>query len=94
MSFRLRPEAENDILSIALYISDFNPDAALKWQHDILHDCRLLAQNPGIGVFRNSIRPGLRIFPRGRYLILYQQTDFGIDVVRVVHGARLWQNLH
>lgn len=34
------------------------------------------------------IAPGLRYFPVGNYLILYEAMPDGITVVRVVHGAR------
>jgi toxin ParE1/3/4 len=35
----------------------------------------------------------LRTFPAGNYLILYRQIDDGAEIVRVVHGARRWQEL-
>ena len=34
------------------------------------------------------IAPGLRYFPIGSYLILYEALPDGIMVVRLVHGAR------
>lgn len=46
-----------------------------------------------MGVARPHIRPGLRTFPVGNYLILYRQIDDGAEIVRVVHGARQWQDL-
>ena len=30
----------------------------------------------------------MRSFPIGKYLIFYKRVDSGIEVVRVVHGAR------
>ncbi|WP_371130402.1 hypothetical protein [Nitrosospira multiformis] len=30
---------------------------------------------------------------RGSYLILYQEIDKGVEIVRVPHGARQWQDL-
>ena len=50
--------------------------------------CRLLGENPRLGPARDDIAPGLRYLPVGRYLILYRIVDDGIEVVRVVHGAR------
>ena len=46
-----------------------------------------------LGAARSDIAPELRHFPAGNYLILYRETDDGIEVVRVVHGARWLSNL-
>jgi toxin ParE1/3/4 len=48
----------------------------------------LLADNPGLGVAREDLRPGLRRFAHARYLIYYRAIRGGIEVIRVVHGAR------
>jgi toxin ParE1/3/4 len=48
----------------------------------------LLAKNPRLGVARDDLRPGLRRFGYARYLIYYRLVRGGIEVVRVVHGAR------
>ena len=52
-----------------------------------------LAQNPKLGGTRLDIAMELRYFPVDSYLILYRHIDEGIDIVRVVHGARLLSNL-
>jgi plasmid stabilization system protein ParE len=36
---------------------------------------------------------GLRLLPAGNYLILYYQVGEDAEIVRVVHGARRWQDL-
>ena len=54
---------------------------------------KLLAEAPRIGRARDDLRHGLRIFVQGNHLIAYQITEEGIDVVRVIHGARQWQDL-
>jgi toxin ParE1/3/4 len=93
MILRLRPEAEADIEAIALYIAEDNPSAALRWYEEIHSYCQRIADMPGMGVARSHVRPGLRTFPVGNYLILYRQIDDGAEIVRVVHGARQWQEL-
>lgn len=93
MSYRLRPQAEADIEAIALYIAEDNPSAARRWHEDICHLCRRIGGMPGIGIARPEVRPELRSFPIGNYLILYRQTDEGAEIVRVVHGARQWEDL-
>lgn len=46
-----------------------------------------------MGVSRFDVQPGLRMFPVGNYLILYQEIDGGAEIVRVIHGARQRQEL-
>ena len=41
-----------------------------------------------IGRARPELRPDLRSFPFGAYLILYRAIDDGAEIVRVVHAAR------
>lgn len=35
----------------------------------------------------------MRLFLHGNYLILYRATDADAEIVRVVHGAREWEDL-
>lgn len=88
MALRLRPEAEADIEAIALYISEDSPSAALRWYDEMFKHCQRLAEMPG-----PEVRAELRTFPVGNYLILYRQIEDGAEIVRVVHGARRWQEL-
>lgn len=48
---------------------------------------------PSMGVERSDIRRSLRTFPVGNYLIIYRQSDGGVEIVRVFHGARKWEEL-
>lgn len=93
MGFRLTPMAEADIEAILLHIAKDNPPAAIRWYDVILQRCERLGEMPGIGVSRDDVRPGLRTFPVGRYLILYRAIGDDAEIVRVVHGARQWQDL-
>lgn len=94
MAFRLTPQAEADIEGIALYIAADSPAAALCWYDDILTRCRRLGDMPGMGVARPEVRADLRTFPVGSYLIVYREADDGAaEIIRVVHGARQWQDL-
>ncbi|EQD35138.1 plasmid stabilization system protein, RelE/ParE family, partial [mine drainage metagenome] len=54
---------------------------------------RLLAENPCLGPARPDIAPELRYHPVGNYLLLYRILKNGIELVRVVHGARHWLSL-
>ncbi len=52
-----------------------------------------LADNPLMGPARPDIAPEFRYHPVGNYLLLYRIVSGGIEVVRVVHGARDLLNL-
>lgn len=93
MTFRLRPQAEADIEAIVLYIAQDDPMAARRWYEEILRRCRLLGEQPGLGTARPEVRPDLRSFAVGNYLVLYRAVEGGAEIVRVLHGARQWQDL-
>lgn len=92
MTFRFSPQAETDIQDIAAYIALDNFGAAMRWLDQVDEKAERLGEMPKLGVAVSS-RPGLRMFPLGNYLILYREVKNGIEVVRVMHGARQWQKL-
>ena len=49
---------------------------------------RVLATQPMMGRARDELAPRVRSVPFGRYVVFYVPLDDGIDVVRVLHGAR------
>jgi len=88
MSYRLSPRAEDDIVDTALFIAADNPTAALRWAERMRDNCRKLGEMPGMGSPRPQVHAGLRIWPVGNYLVLYVEAVDGVDILRVVHGAR------
>lgn len=91
--FRLTPQAEQDIDQIAEHISLDNPTAALRWSDNLLEKCRRIGDMPRMGIARPEIRPGLRTMFFGNYMIVYREVDRGVEIVRVLHGARKWEDL-
>ncbi|NCC21438.1 MAG: type II toxin-antitoxin system RelE/ParE family toxin [Alphaproteobacteria bacterium] len=81
-------QAEEDLIDIWLYIAHDDIRAADRFLDEIEEKSLLLADQSSLGPARPDIAPGLRYFPVRRYLILYRQITGGIEVVRVVHGAR------
>lgn len=81
-------QAEDDLIDIWLYIAQDNPAAADGVLDELEDKSALLSQQPRLGPARADIAPELRYFPVGSYLILYRIIAGGIEVVRVVHGAR------
>ena len=49
---------------------------------------QMLAQSPFIGKARDELGPKIRSFPIGNYVLFYQPIEDGIEIIRVLHGAR------
>jgi len=81
-------QARADLVEIWNYIAEDNPQAADKLLDRIDKKCRTLAQYPYMGRERDDIKRGVFSFPVRNYIIFYTQTDDGIEIVRVLHGAR------
>jgi toxin ParE1/3/4 len=80
--------AEEDLIDIWVYIAHDDIRAADRVLEEIEHRFFLLADQPRLGRERPDIAQELRYLPVRRYLILYREIPGGIEVVRVVHGAR------
>lgn len=82
------PEAELDLIEIAAYIEADNPAAAERLLDKFAEKFRLLSDFPGLGRTREELAESLRSFPVGNYIIFYLPLVDGIEVIRVLHGAR------
>jgi len=85
---RLSPQSQRDLEEIEEYISRDNPDAADRVVLHIGEEFEVLCRQPGIGRERSDLVPNLRGFPVGNYVIFYYPAKDGIEVVRILHGAR------
>lgn len=81
-------QAHLDLVEIAFCIAEENPAAADRWLDLVDEKCRLLAQMPELGRKRPDLAPELRGLPVGNYVIFYRPMNDGIQVIRVLHGAR------
>ena len=90
--FRLAPEAEAELGDIWLHIAreSGNIDIATRVIDDISEHFWLLARYPYLGRARDEdLRPGLRSFPVGDYLIIHRMIeDDVVLILHVVHGSR------
>jgi toxin ParE1/3/4 len=82
------PAAEADLELIHDYIAAENPAAAAALVTRLEDLAARLADALGMGRARPDLLPTLRSFPFGTYLLFYRPSDKGIEVVRVLHGAR------
>ena len=90
---RRTPRAGRDLEEIWFFVAQDDPVAADRWLDTLEEKLGLIADNPLMGVARPDIAPELRYYPVGHYLLLYRLVAGGIEVVRVVHGARDLLNL-
>jgi len=82
------PSSYQDLREILEYISLDKPIAALRHVEKLEEACWMLARNPKMGTARGDLMPLLRVWSVGKYAIFFRRADDGIEVVRVVHGAR------
>jgi toxin ParE1/3/4 len=83
-----RPAADSDLLDIALYIGRDDPEASDRFIDQLAEKFELLATQPQMGRARPELGPDIRSFPLGNYVVFYVEIADGIDVVRVLSGAR------
>ena len=83
-----RPLAAADILDIWDHIAEDSVEQADRWVDKLDEKFRLIATQPLMGRGRGDLAADVRSFPFGRYVIFYEPIEDGIDVVRVLHGAR------
>lgn len=87
-NFLRTSRAHLDLVEISFRIAGENPAAADRWLDSIDEKCQLLARMPELGRKRPDLAAGLRSLPVGNYVIFYRPMDDGIQVIRVLHGAR------
>ena len=84
------PQAELDLVEIWLYVAEDSEQAASELLRRIDRVAAELAEMPGRGTPREELIPAidLRSVPVGNYLIFYRPIEPGIEILRVLHGAR------
>jgi toxin ParE1/3/4 len=86
--YRLTLQARDDIRSIWSYIAANNLEAADRMIDRFTDMFRLLAVNHHAGRRQAQYQPALRSFAVDRYVVFYTPTPSGIEIYRVLHGAR------
>ncbi len=89
----LSPKARNDLDDIWLRIAQDNVSAADRLIDRIVNRCQSLTKHPNLGPARREVAPDARVLVVGDYLALYRIGAAGVQIVRVVHGARQLEGL-
>ena len=89
-----RRTAEQDVVEASVYIADDNPSAAARFMDAVDETVQSLVKLPGTGrprEFDNPALAGMRsrlVKDFENYIIFYRPTEVGIEVLRLLHGAR------
>jgi toxin ParE1/3/4 len=83
-----RPRAKSDMAEIWNYIAVDSEARADEFIDLLDRKFQILAHSPRIGRPRSELAEDLRSFVVGRYVIFYLPLPNGIELVRVLHGAR------
>lgn len=91
MQHRVSPQAQSDIDEIAYYVfvESGNVETAERLIDSLIRRFVLLAEYPHAGRRRDEdLRPGLRTFAVGEYVIVYRLDGDSVLVLRVLRGSR------
>lgn len=88
-------QAEQDLLAIWEYIAikDNRPATADEVLRGLDETMSFLADHPLVGQSIHRLRPGLRLYAKGNYIVFYEPLEHGVLVYRILHGAQNWQEL-
>jgi toxin ParE1/3/4 len=91
--FRISRSASTDIDSIAEYIAQDNPDRAATFIEELYQKLLVVAERPLSFPIREEISPTIRSAHHGKYLIFFKVNAKIIDILRILHGSRDFENL-
>lgn len=80
--------AQADLDQIWLFIARDNPDVANQFLNRLVNRCQSYANQPLLGEQRRELGSDVRCFSIGHYVVFYLPQAEGIQVIRVIHGAR------
>lgn len=80
--------ANADLLEIWAFLADDNIETANATLRAVGRKCLDCSELPGMGHRREDLAPNLRSIQEGSYIIFYRVAENGIQIVRVLHGAR------
>ena len=83
-----------DAEEVAAYIAQNSQAAAERWLERLDRVLAFLASEPEMGERVDDLSPGVRRHCFGNYLVFYVPIDGGIELRRVLHGARRIEDLN
>lgn len=92
-NYQFSEDAIRDLNEICDYIAQNNPRSASNLFDAIRQKCKLVANFPNMGKRYERVRPNLRGFLVGDYIVFYYVYDQEIFIVRIVSGYRNLETL-
>lgn len=80
--------AEQDLEDIWFHIATDDPVAADRTLDILGRKCRVLSVQPYLGRARDELAPDIRSLAVAPYIIFYRPLADGVEIARVLHGAR------
>ena len=80
--------AEADLADLWVEIGTDDIDTADRFIEKLQSLAQKLAEQPFMGRERPELGQDVRVFPHEQYLLIYRPAAYGVDIARVVHGAR------
>jgi toxin ParE1/3/4 len=90
---RFTPKANSDLQSAVRYIAADSKRYARRWAASIRENCAKLGETPGLGAPKRELGPDVRMLVVGNYLIFYEIDENSVQILRIMHGARDWQEV-
>lgn len=86
--------AKADLVGIAEFISQHNPQRAISFVDELLDRCVLLGDTPrAYALVQRYKNYGIRRCINGDYLIFYRISEDFLEIIHILHGARNYDNL-
>lgn len=89
----ISPLAESDLENIWGYFSEYSLESAKQIIREFGQKFDLLSENSKLGRSCDEFILNLRSFPHKKYIIFYFPIENGIEVFRILHGAREIEDL-
>ena len=88
--YRLAPKARDDMEAVWLYsLAQWGARQTERYIDDLTKTFTFLAATPKAGTLCEYIRPGYRRYPVIRHVVYYRMTEYGIEIMRVLHDRML-----
>lgn len=92
---KISKEAQMDLFDIWYFIASEHqsPQNADNFIDEIHLLFQKLSKSPFIGLHKPGLHPDIYQFPIKKYLVFYKPLEEGIEVIRILHGARTQEEL-
>jgi toxin ParE1/3/4 len=84
----LTPRAQQDLEDLFDYMDARQAHGSDLFAEKFDEACRLFLAHPSMGATAEELAPSLRQFRVWNYVVFYRPSADGLEIVRIIHGAR------